>query len=168
IGNTTLSSLHKEHLQANLNLLHNFDNNLEKLLEDLKTLKEPVLLVVFGDHVPNENYLGFSLRDYSDKDIDNFTCPYFAWSNVEIAKFPEKLSSNYLGLYLLKNSFPKDLPVFYRILEKVETTLPVFSFYKSTTEGKLYKNLPENYEKVIELYKLIQYDLLYGEKLSFP
>lgn len=110
-----------------------FIGNLVKYLEELN---EPVVLVVFSDHLT-------TLKEVTEKYIDDehkFKTRYFIYDNIGLSKSDEEIEA-------------------YELSSKVFELLGL-SGNKINQINNLYKN-HENYSTIA---KLAQYDLLYGKK----
>jgi phosphoglycerol transferase MdoB-like AlkP superfamily enzyme len=158
-----LNQKQKENLIGNLQLLKAFDMELKKFIEFTSKKKEPTLVFVFGDHVPTEAYLGFPLKQFAISNEEIFQCPYFLWANYEVKDFPDPISVNYIPIYILKNSI-SNLPIHFEIIESLRKEVPVFSYYKKANNTRMTKNLSEDYNQWIYHYRLLQYDLMYGNQ----
>lgn len=158
-----LSEKAKKNLIGNLQLLNLFDRALEKLFKELEKTDNPTFVIVFGDHIPTEAYLGFSPGNYAKNEYQIYTCPYFVWANYPIEKFPDELSINFIPHNILKNS-GIGLEYQFRYLNELEKKVKIFSYYKQIEKGAKEKNLPPNFQEWMEDYKLMQYDLLYGNQ----
>ena len=67
-----------------------------ELVNWLEGWDEPVVLVLFGDHLPG---LGFGVEDLADGDL--YATPYVIWSNFGLPKADRDIEAYQLGAYAL-------------------------------------------------------------------
>lgn len=123
------------------NQLHEMDEFIEKLTQKLSIFNEPVVLVMYGDHLP-----GF---DFTEDDVDNgnlYQTEYFVWSNM--GGFP--VSDEDLSAYELS--------------AKVFDMVGFEESYVQKFQSK-YDPEDEGYDDMLEN---IEYDMLYGERYMYP
>ena len=123
------------------NQLHEMDEFIGALIERLKLYSEPVVLVMYGDHLP-----GFELTDDDVENGNLYQTEYFVWSNM------------------------KDFPVEDEDIEAYQLSTKVFDmvgFDKSYVQKfqSKYKPGDENYDDELEN---IEYDMLYGQRYMYP
>ena len=121
-----------------INQLHEVDQFVGQLVEALSNRDEETVLVLFGDHLPT---LGFSDEDLVNNSI--FQTEYVVWSNFDMPKNDQDLTA-----YQLTSSVLNSLDIDNGVLTKFHNQ---------------FKNTP-NY---LEDLKLLQYDMLYGEKYIY-
>ncbi len=123
------------------NQLYEMDAFIGELVETLSKYDEPVVLCMYGDHLP-----GFELTEDSLKNANLYQTEYFIWSNM------------------------KDFPVEKEDLEAYQLSTKIFDmvgFQKSYMQkfNTLYKPGDENFDDIM---KNIQYDMLYGDRYLWP
>jgi len=152
-----------------------------KILTDyFSTIEEPVVIVMYGDHLP---LLGISGSTYIDGgmvengDESNYTqepeffyTPYVIWANYDISnlKIPEYMSPPVLGMEVYKMANIRKTPTYYNMFNELFTRIPVYH-HKGliTADGTNYSNSDKGkYSTLIKEYKLLQHDLLYGNGYS--
>jgi phosphoglycerol transferase MdoB-like AlkP superfamily enzyme len=168
--NTTSDKLNEtEHsiLSNYVSGIYDADQAFGKLISSLKESGRPTLVYYFGDHLPRlgspvGNYDVYnSLNYFKDKDkieadINCYTTPLAAWSNYKsIANIEPIISPAQLSLHILKES-KVSYPVYFNILEEVGKTHP---YLQNHINSRDIQN-----EEVVKDYKLIQYDLLFGDQ----
>lgn len=121
-----------------INQLHEVDQFVGQLVEALSNRDEETVLVLFGDHLPT---LGFSDEDLVNNSI--FQTEYVVWSNFDMPKNDQDLTA-----YQLTSSVLNSLDIDNGVLTKFHNQ---------------FKNTP-NY---LDDLKLLQYDMLYGEKYIY-
>lgn len=121
-----------------VNQVYEVDEFLGELIAELESFTEPVVLVVFGDHLPS-----LSLEDDDLENGDRFQAEYVLWSNFPMEKDDRDLTSYQLSAYTLER-----LGFNNGYLTKLHQT-------QADTEG---------YQDKLHM---IQYDMLYGEQYLF-
>ncbi len=149
--------------------IYDADQSFGKLVEELKKVKKPTLVYFFGDHAPrlgslNDFYKVYDLLGTDDRSAQNqnleklkyYTTPFAAWSNYkEIDSFSEIVSPSHLAYKVLQDAGVK-YPNYFNILPELEKNFPVL--HQQTI------NTVDNNNQLIKDYRLIQYDLLFGNK----
>lgn len=121
-----------------VNQLHEVDQFVGQLVEALSNRNEKTVLVLFGDHLPT---LGFSDEDLVNNSI--FQTEYVVWSNFDMPKNNQDLTA-----YQLTSSVLNSLDIDNGVLTKFHNQ------FKNTSE-------------YLNDLKLLQYDMLYGEKYIY-
>ena len=121
-----------------VNQLHETDAFIGALISELEAYKEPVVLVMFGDHLP-----GLGIENVDLLNGNRYDTEYAVWSN-----FPLEVPSQDLKSYQLSACILQQLGINNGILTK------------------LHQNLSEheNYQAALEL---IEYDMVCGEQFAF-
>ncbi len=149
--------------------IYDADQSLGKLIQELQKSKKPTLLYFFGDHAPrlgslNDFYKVYDMLGTNDKSAQNqnleklkyYTTPFAAWSNYkEIDSFSEIVSPSHLAYKILQDAGAK-FPNYFNILPELEKSFPVLHQQTISTV--------DNNDQLIKDYRLIQYDLLFGNK----
>lgn len=149
--------------------IYDADQSLGKLIEELKESKKPTLVYFFGDHAPrlgslNDFYKVYDLLGTDDRSAQNqnleklkyYTTPFAAWSNFkEIDSFSEIVSPSHIAYKILEDTGVK-YPNYFNILPKLEKDFPVLHQQTISTV--------DSDNQLIKDYRLIQYDLLFGNK----
>lgn len=157
------------------------DQMLQNLTEYYSGREEPVLLVFFGDHLPNmgDSYyayrqLGISLGEGKDADttLATFETPFVLWVNDAAEKLldfssakqalelPENgvINANYLGAAVLELTGRRDSSSFFSYLNDLRRKLPVY--HKGTgidESGNLFEELPAQYEEDLRKMSFWEY-----------
>lgn len=166
-----------------LQLVHESDLALEKLIEYFKAVEEPVEIVFFGDHHPGLNSQfyrtmnGKGLSGLTMAEMEKmYTVPFFIWTNYETeAKEVEITSLNYLSTMALKRA-NIDLPAYHQFLAKMQEVVPALNArgYYSKIRGTFihFEDAYGAEEEWIRNYKILQYNNMFGKrkssKLFFP
>ena len=158
---------------AYLARLHESDRAFRSLVGYFAAVDEPVLILLYGDHHPNEEtemirFLhGGDLESLDEQQL-MYEIPYFIWANYDIeALRPELSSINYLSNCLLEAA---GLPLspYHRFLKELQQTIPAINAfgYYSLSEGRFLRlEEAEGAEKEALLdYKMLQYNAIYDKK----
>lgn len=150
------------------------DSALDSLLTQLNQIEEPTLLVFFGDHLPAlgnvYSELGY-IDNMSDMNLEERLkmkmTPLVVWNNYK-DDLPDLdlISASFLAPKIFKWAELK-MPLFYNFLEDYSDVLPgYFANLKVDNNGNLLDITPKNMWEYEEMYKMFQYDLLFGEDFS--
>ncbi len=121
-----------------VNEIHEMDNFVKELTDTLEKYPEPVVLVMYGDHLPT---MGLETKDMANRYL--FQTEYVMWDNFGMEKQDKNISSYQMAA-----------EVFDRIGIHDGT---VFRFHQARKNTK-------NYQVDLEA---LQYDLLYGKKYAY-
>jgi phosphoglycerol transferase MdoB-like AlkP superfamily enzyme len=141
-------------LNRYLSLLKKTDAALEDLVEYFAGQDEPVILLFFGDHQPN-NAVARSFS-YSDETL-RYQVPYLIWANFDIEEAENAdTSANYLSTHLLEAA---GVPLYdyQNFLSGLEQYYPILSAARMETEDG-------GQEELLSDYKKLQYYLLFEQK----
>ena len=121
-----------------INQLYEVDKFIGDLVDKLSKIDEDVVLVLFGDHLPTLNF--------KDEDLTNgsiFKTDYVIWDNMNLPKVDKDMQAYQLSSYVLE-MLDKDTGVI----------------------NKFHQEFSDNDDYLANL-KLLQYDMLYGNKYIF-
>lgn len=163
--------------------IYDADKALGKLVRYFGKKKEPVMLVFFGDHLPNltlnEDESVFTRLGYVDVDDTTIwnsaqlkkmlSTDYLIWTNYKDDAFTDgPKSSIFLGCSVLERLGLK-MTDYYRWLS--DRIMPRFLMYRSRLyvdeTGKDMSSVPEADKEVIEDYAVGIYDIIYGDNRIF-
>ena len=97
-------------LSTYMSLVRESDSAFKGLIEYFEKADEPTVILMFGDHQPNDSIAEPLMKQagmvYNDSDIESsemrFTVPYVMWSNFGMdVDAPEDVSINYLSTLLM-------------------------------------------------------------------
>ena len=159
--------------------VYDADNVFRNLTEYFSAKEEPVLIIMYGDHLPllgtdGSTFLngGFIPKecgfDYQ-KHEDMFKTPYIVWSNYEIKDhgLREEETAVGLSLFTLKAANIDNLPWRYKMINDFNRDYPVFSPYViKNAENETVPAVSDEDQKKSDDYKLLQYDILYGQQFA--
>lgn len=163
--------------------LYDADKSLGELVDYFSRQEEPVMLIFFGDHLPNLGS-GTSENAYSEsgyvssanssrwdaeETLKMLSTDYLIWTNYEEEALPDKnTSSTLLCLDILKRlGFP--LEGYYAWLDQnvaPEMTLRYAQLFVDERE-KVYSRVPEDKYDMLERYSAVIYDIVYGKNEIF-
>ncbi len=154
---------------------------LQGLTEYFQEREEPVVLVFFGDHLPNlgDNYLcyrelGMEIGQGEEPKtvLKTYESPYVIWANpaaaeqLEFAAAKEALdlpednvvNANYLGALLLELTGRRDTDGFFSYLNDLRRELPILrSGMGRTGGGDYFTELPEEYADDVQKLRFWEY-----------
>ncbi len=161
------------------------DASLKMLVDYFSKVEEPTVILFFGDHLPalDENAaiykkLGFIKDSYLIfSDPENITdevleecgkllsTSFVLWNNFGQEKAEaENMSVNFLGTYLL-DYLGLEKPEFNSFLWDMYNNTPVVGHYFTVDkDGKMTKSVPEKYKRYDEVYRIVQNDIVFGDK----
>lgn len=121
-----------------VNEIHEMDGFLRELIQALEANEEPVVLVMYGDHLPT---MGLEVEDMQNRYL--FQTQYVIWDNMGLKKKDENLASYQIAAELMKR------------LHIYEGN--IFRYHQARRNTK-------NYQVDLEM---LQYDILYGEQYVY-
>ena len=156
-----------------LSLARESDSAFQGLLEYFEKVKEPTMIVMFGDHWPileDSFYSQLLGKDKQNLDLVEsqilYTTPYVIWTNYPSDTVEEDISSNYLGSYVMEQA-GVELPQYHQFLLNLKDELPVIGVDAvEDKNGNWYsmENLPEKYQKLMNEYSILQYNGQFEKK----
>lgn len=183
ISSTVLSDIELAQLGSYVNGLNDADAALGRLVEYFSEKDEPVMIVFFGDHLPNLKVsetdtiytkLGYSstsaTTDWNtDELLRMLSTNYVIWSNYENDIPADKSEScNTLGLTVLKR-LGFELKGYYAWLNKfvAPSTLIYRPRLYVDSQGNAYSSVPPEDKAAIDRYALAVYDIVYNGNSVF-
>ncbi|OAT81605.1 hypothetical protein A6P54_12585 [Bacillus sp. MKU004] len=153
-------------------VLSETDDALNVLIDGVKELDEPTMVVIYGDHLP---MLGYDYAVYREANYINgttsyedymklHTTPLVVWDNFPDKYKQEKeklrMTPNFLGSYILDRTKKEKSPIFQQNWNLYQNGVNIIP--RSTY------NQEENLDtSKLEDYKLLQHDILFGKQYSF-
>ena len=152
-----------------LNLIKLSDTALENLINYFSKVKEPTLIVMFGDHQPGftdsvyDELMGQSTTSLNTEDTAKmYQVPYVIWANYDIEEETLDMSANYLSSYLLKLSGNKMTGYNKYLLDLMKKVPIISAICYQGDDGVLHANGEESqYTELIRQYQMIQYNNIF-------
>lgn len=155
------------------NLMKKSDEALEDLIGYFSKVKEPTVIVLFGDHQPQfSDFFYIKLLGGADENLPldvlekKYQVPFIIWANYDIQEEENvELSANYLAAYMLKVTGGK-MSGYDKYLMDLHEKVPVISAicYKGN-DGKIYHlDDKSKYTKALKEYNEVQYNGLVDAK----
>ena len=156
--------------QKYLTLIYESDKALGMLMDYFEEVKEPTIIVMFGDHEPTDYITNVITRLVGSKDTEDleetqkaFLVPYFVWNNFGMEMEDHELTSlNYLAADLLKAAgIP--LSTYHEFLLDLQETLPVICAGAYVDSSGSYHSFDADggeYEDLLREYNILQYNHL--------
>lgn len=156
------------------------DEMFEQLTEYFGNVERPVVIMMYGDHLPllgNEGstYVNGGMikepgaLDYK-KHEELFKTPYIIWSNYDLSPeydISEITSPQRLAMLTMRIANFKSVPWYYFLFDEFYEKYPVYSqFTIKNSEYETVDNISGEDWPMTFAYKLVQYDLIYGKKYS--
>lgn len=167
----TVKGVQSASLSTYLSLLKKSDKALEEMLAYFSAVDEPVVVVFFGDHQPNDTVAqpilrlnGLSYDSLTEEQLNlRYQVPYVIWSNYPMdTKTGENISVNYLaGKVLEAAGLP--LSSYQAFLQELSMEFPVISAQRIENTGGGNRNLNEKSE-ILQKYQKLQYYQLFGKQ----
>lgn len=170
-----LSGYSQEYPQAEqyLTLMRHSDRALESFITYFENRQEPVVIVFFGDHLPNLD-AGFyeelhgGAYDTLEERMLQYTVPFFVWANYEIDARDVGLTSlNFLSNYVYEAA-GLPLPAYNAFLKDVQTVIPAmnaFGYYSKTQDVFVpYEQATGKEAEILNIYRILQYNCLFDKE----
>lgn len=152
-----------------LSLIHETDSAVEYLVNYFRNADHKVILVFYGDHLPNldtgflEELHGGSL-DTLDEQEEKYSVPFFVWANYDIPEENVGLTSlNYLSNYVYQAA-GFALPEYNQYLTQLQEAVPAMNsigYYSKTAGAFLPYSEAEGEEKhILNQYLQLEYNAL--------
>ncbi len=153
-------------LSAYLSLIQKTDEAFGNLIDYFSREKEPVILVFFGDHQPNdtvaEPILELNGTTYktltSEMGDKRYQVPYMIWSNFPMENEEKDMSANFLAGETLKRA-GLPLPAYHTFLQELRQEYPVVSARRISDNDGNHIQKKEFGEKLKQYQKLQYYQL---------
>lgn len=160
-------------VQAYVHGLCDVDASIKKLIDYLETQDEPTVVLFFGDHFPLLTRAFIELGYMPEVEAglvgeelyEVRKIPYFIYNNFGHSVQYEKNQNttwNKLGSFLL-SYIGIDKPIYYDFVDNLKLKVMYNRLFIDKNDN-IYTEPTFEYIKEIEDYKLLQYDLLYGNQ----
>jgi hypothetical protein len=154
--------------------VYNADKAFMALVEYFKNVDEPVLIAMYGDHLPLLGNSGSTLMnggfiEKTDKFVASdyaelFETPYVVWTNYDKPNFnlSPKVSGNTLGMKLFLAS-GCEAPWHFNIMNEMCEKYPVLARKTIIDASNEIAEIAEEDKVMVEDFKLLMYDILNGK-----
>lgn len=157
-----------------LNMIRMSDEALKYLVEYFEKVKDPTIILFFGDHQPDldeEFYnalLGEEISELQGEDLEKlYQVPFLIWANYEIEdRFVEKTSNNYLSTYLAQIG-GIETTGYLDYLTKLREEIPCINALGYWgADGNYYdlKDETSPYYSKIREYQFLEYNNIFGKE----
>lgn len=165
LSSDILSESEKLQLSNYVQGVYDGDEMYIKLVNYLKSIEEPTILIMFGDHLPALNSI-YEKSEYEG--LDYYKTPYVIWANYDIEyekgffseyMSPSNLSVNVMNLSNIETSW------YYKKFEELYQRYPVINNKcVITNENKMLSCTDIAQFDIINDCRILQYDLLIKKK----
>jgi len=173
VESSKLTSSNLEKLQSYVHNLCDADASMKKLIDYLETQNEPTIVLFYGDHYPLMTNVYLQLEHINDLEPELVgeelykmrKIPFFIYDNFNYKKEYPKLNNTMwsrLGSFLLSYA-GIDKSIYYDFVDNL-TYKVMYDRIFIDENNAIYNEPTYKYSKEIEDYKLLQYDMLYGEQ----
>lgn len=174
LAEETLDEQEKEALVSYVNGIYNAGKSYEMLIEYFSQKEEPVVVVMFGDHIPNFSQetltaVGLDMEADSQEMLEKlYSVPVVMWSNYETEEIEAPAGENiqYLSELLIDyaNLPDSEMTQILRCQRQVFKT-NVRSFV-TNEEGDKVEQYTEEQVQMVNHSKSVAYDLMFGESVG--
>lgn len=169
-----ITDIHKnEQAEQYLSLVKKTDEAFQQLTEYFSKVKEPTIIVMFGDHQPSiassfyDSLYGRSSGKLSKEErMRKYQIPFIIWANYDIRETTvDKMSANYLGAYVMQEA-GLELSPYQQFLMKLYKELPVLNAMGAIDKDGNYYDSAEDtpYKDMVNEYQILQYNNLIDTK----
>lgn len=154
-------------VETYLTLIRESDQAIQRLTDYFRQVEEPVVLCIFGDHLPNldsawiEHVMGKPDKDLSLEEVEKkYAVPYMIWTNFETDDRCRELdtSANYLGVLLLEQAGIRP-SAYMEFLLHMQEEIPVINATGYQTKDGKWHTYDAQTEVTdwLERYRMLQY-----------
>lgn len=166
--------IHKsQQAEQYLSLVKKTDEAFKQLTEYFSKVKEPTIIVMYGDHQPSleSSFYDGLLKQNGGKltqeeMLKKYQVPFIIWTNYKIKGTTiDKMSANYLGAYVMQEAGLKLSP-YQQFLMRLYEDVPVLCAMGTIDkDGKFYSSYEDTpYKDMIHEYQILQYNNLIDTK----
>ncbi len=161
-----------EHLNTYLSLLSESDKAFENLINYYSEVDEPTIILMFGDHQPNDVAFGPIMSEYGYTDTDvatrqlRYRTPYIMWSNfdTDMSNIPADTSLCYLSGFLCEAAGIPLTP--FQIWQReLRAQYPIINSFCYADKDKNYYSIAGLKKiELMSLFEKFQYNLIFDRK----
>ncbi len=157
-----------------LNMIKMSDDALKYLVEYFEKVKEPTVIVFFGDHQPDldetfyNSLLGKDISELEGEEVEKlYKCPFLIWANYDIKdQYVERCSNNYLTTYLAEVTGIKTTGYldYLTDLRKEIPCINALGYWSA--DGKFYdlEDTSSPYYERLQEYHMLEYNNIFGKE----
>lgn len=156
-----------------LSMIRMSDDALKKLIAYFKNVKEPTVVVLYGDHQPHLEefctavYKRSGIKEPAlEQEERSYRVPFMIWANYDIEeKSGVNMSMNYFSSYLL-DTLDMNMTGYSKFLLSMKDKLPIVSNTCYSDSGGRYFSWGEKskYTEILEKYRILQYNYAIDNK----
>jgi len=173
LENTSLSKGEEEIISAYANSINHIDLLYRILINEYSNSPRKTLIILLGDHqpgIPNytKNYIpDLRYNEYINDSLKKYRTPIQVWSNYLTSNnLSIEISVNFLPSYILDIANLK-YKGFFKFNNLLRNVMPVFSKVILDANKSYTDHIPEEFDEMVKDYKLLQYDILFGENYIY-
>ncbi|OCT11572.1 hypothetical protein A8709_05860 [Paenibacillus pectinilyticus] len=172
-----LSAQAKSILETYTQGAHDADASLQMMIDHFKDSDEPTMIIFYGDHLP---MLGMDYQVYKEAgfistsnanqwSLDEIkkmhSTPLVTWSNFDMPKQENPVTSaSFLGAHVL-DMLGMEKPANFTLDGELAQQIPgLLSNLVVDADGQLQAKAPESLAPLINDYRNVQYDLMFGKQ----
>ncbi|WP_274309815.1 LTA synthase family protein [Solibacillus daqui] len=148
--------------------IHYTDGETENFIEEINQIDKPITVFFFGDHLPSEIFESFD--ESKHENLAFYQTDYFVYSNFETPALDYSIVSPNVMSSIVLEQLNVTLTPYYVMLDEVKKTVPVIRWgeYLVQSDGEFVTEdeLSEDAQKLVNMYRMIQYDINEGEQYS--
>lgn len=154
---------------------HDADQSLKMLIDHFKESDEPTVIVFYGDHLPmlgldydvykQGGLIGASGQWSLEENKKMHSVPFVMWSNMQLPKQQvPSLSDSFLGSFVL-DTLQMEKPAAFALGDQLRQQTPgLLRDLVVDASGGLHQTVPEGSQDLVNQYRELQYDLLFGKQ----
>lgn len=164
-----------EELDGYVRAIARLDRALTTLFAELQHLKRPVVVMLYGDHLPAIPEVQRILYPKSEQNNPEakariFTTMAFVWTSRGTVSLAEATPAR-RGIFLFTPWLLRECgithPFYTAFLEQVNRQIPgIGNGLYIGADGKVTAEVPESGRRTLEMLKTLEYDVLYGERYA--
>lgn len=171
-----ITDAHKnEQAEQYLSLIKKTDDSFKQLVTYFQSVKEPTIIVMFGDHQPAvesafyDSMFGSGAGGISAEEMmKKYQTPFIIWANYDIKEGTiDKMSANYLSAYVMREAGLRTSDYQKYLLELYEKLPVITAVGCYDQDGNYYKSVDKTpYKEEIQQYQILQYNNLIDLKYT--
>ncbi|MCQ4635263.1 LTA synthase family protein [Anaerovorax odorimutans] len=166
------SAIKTSQAELYLSVVKESDAAFKKLTDYFKSVDEPTIIVMFGDHqpkIPDEFYEALYGKPLDSLTLEEtarmYQSAYVIWANYDIPSETKDMSANYLSSNLLE-LMGADMTGYNKYLLELQKKVPILSsICYIGDDGKMYSpGEKSKYSPLLNEYQILQYNNMFDSK----